>query len=387
MRKSNKARVSDRRSTPQGLALAVFALSAVSANASDNAYYQPRTDWQRPTSGNLNISQFVFRDVNRNGVYDLGDRPMSGIAVTVTGAGRVRTQYSNLSGFANFLMSATDAAKDVVFAGSYIFETQLPPGWTSSTGNSTQTIDFELRAGSPAGLIALSPPQLVGIMPPLSIAGPASGARVTATGPDGAGVEPQSSADGQFALSTASGPWLIHYTWPNGDTRTRTVEVVNTPVRLSEASPGAGAPYEARRVTFDDLISEGIIKVPSGYGGLQWDNFVGTHQKFYDPSGYRNAVMSGEFVAYNGSGHPAAIFSDRPFTFEGGYFAGASFEAEGETLSIKAWRGDTLAYEEQFSLSALGPVHFVADYRDITRIDFETAHYWQFVCDDLTFSQ
>ncbi len=35
---------------------------------------------------------------------------------------------------------------------------------------------------------------------------------------------------------------------------------------------------------------------------------------------YRRSRTSGEFVAYNSSGHPAAISSDEPFDFVGGYF-------------------------------------------------------------------
>jgi hypothetical protein len=111
-----------------------------------------------------------------------------------------------------------------------------------------------------------------------------------------------------------------------------------------------------------------------------------TPQKFYDPEGYRNNTMSGEFLAYNGSGHPVSIGSQKAFDFVGGYFGASTLEAQGETLAITAWRGDAVAYTETLKLSAIGPVYFAADFRAVTRIDFATVHYWQFTADDLTVS-
>ena len=109
-------------------------------------------------------------------------------------------------------------------------------------------------------------------------------------------------------------------------------------------------------------------------------------RKFYDPEGYRNGVVSGEFLAYNGSGHPAAISSEKPFDFIGGYFAISTLDAQGETLTITGWRGTEQVYQEQMTLSALGPTYLAAQFEAVTRVEFRTAHYWQFTADDLLFA-
>lgn len=352
--------------------------------------YAKRTDWTSYWNGELNISVFVFRDANRDGIYDLGDRPMSGIMVDAVGAGRVKTSVSNASGFANFEMYASDPTGDITSAGTYTFETLVPPGWSVTTNNASQVTTFQLLPGAPADMVSIPPPRLVGLMPDLTISGRLSNPQteVAARTPAGETVE-ISNAGGVFSVPVEPGAWSLE---ARTGTESHVIEglaVEQTPLVLSDAALRETEPLKGNpvSVSFDDLIGEGLLKIPSGYGGLRWDNFVATHQKFYDPEGYRNSVMSGEFGAYNGSGHPTAIFSDKPFSFEGGYFGASSLEAEGETLRIKAWRGDDLAYEEELTLSALGPVHFIAHFRDITRMDFSTAHYWQFVADDLRFDQ
>jgi hypothetical protein len=167
----------------------------------------------------------------------------------------------------------------------------------------------------------------------------------------------------------------------------RRVEVQQAPVVLplltSQSADEEATPVVAG---FDDLISgESVAKIPSGYLGLDWHNWVVTHNRTYSGEGYINGAMSGDYVAYNGSGHPTSIDSEQPFHFIGGYFTAAWADAEGEMLNVKAWSGGTLAYEDRIRLSALGPVYFAAEYRDITRVEFSTEHYWQVVADDLVF--
>jgi hypothetical protein len=169
----------------------------------------------------------------------------------------------------------------------------------------------------------------------------------------------------------------------------RAVEVGRgAPVTLSAITPGRDEPPPlgaARTVGFDDLVSTAVMEVPNGYGGLCWRNWVATHQRNYNGEGYVNGAMSGEFVGYNSSGHPATIWCDRPFDFVGGYLSAAWLTVEGEIVRIRAWRGDDLVYRDALPLSAMGPVYFAADYRSVTRIEFATDHYWQVVVDDLTF--
>ncbi len=361
-------------------ALTSLAGLPVQANEDD---YPARKDWSSYWEGSLNISVFVFRDLNRDGLYNLGDQPMSGILVDVTGPGRPSWSASNGAGFANFTMSGTRTDGDIMFEGTYDFAVRVPPQWQVTTRNAVQTTQFRLRPGSPADLIADPAPALVGLAPNLTIFGTLPenlDAAPVLSGPHRAIRRLEVDPAHHFVAPVEEGEWHSQ------TTPSRAVQVTTTPVQIAQAwwtsltDKGAAG----TKITFDDLQSEGVLKIPSGYAGLGWDNFVMTHRKFYDPEGYRNGVMSGEFLAYNGSGHPAAITSFEPFDFVGGYFGASALDAEGETLLISAWRGDEQVYHEQMTLSALGPTYLAAGFEDITRLEFRTAHYWQFTADDLT---
>ena len=65
-----------------------------------------KTDADDPNDG-INISRFVFRDLDRNGRYDLGERPYAGLEVELNGTGRTPVRRSsNIAGFANFQRGA-----------------------------------------------------------------------------------------------------------------------------------------------------------------------------------------------------------------------------------------------------------------------------------------
>ena len=370
---------------PLFVLLIASVLAATTAPQADEDYYAPRADWTSYWEGDLNISVFVFRDVNRNGLYDLADHPMSGIMVDGVGLGRPIWAVSNGAGFANFTMSGTQPGATIMFEGTYDFTVRVPPRWLATTGNTSQTVQFELRPGSPADLIAVPAPALVGLAPELWLSGqlPASldDQSVTLTGPDGKGHALSPAEARHFEFEEGPG------TWTSSTIPGRGIDIDVTPVQVGQAWwTSAGSNRAPRTVTFDDLQSEGVLKIPSGYAGLGWDNFVMTHRKFYDPEGYRNGVVSGEFLAYNGSGHPAAISSEKPFDFIGGYFAISTLDAQGETLTITGWRGTEQVYQEQMTLSALGPTYLAAQFEAVTRVEFRTAHYWQFTADDLLFA-
>jgi hypothetical protein len=375
---------------PQRRHLFVGWLFASAAICSSSAVYadEPyavRTVWDQYTESSLNISVFVFRDANRNGIYDLDDRPMSGIRVDSSGVGQPASAVSNASGFANFTMSGTDRNAEIKFEGEYQFDLLVPPHWSVTTGNASQATHFALLPGSPADLVAQPAPALVGLTPDLWIEGH-SASPLTLTASSGVDVrEAMSDEAGNFTLLASPGDWeLSAPTMP----APRHLAIDTTPVRLTESwllQPEPSGEHLTVEATFDDLQGEGVLKIPSAYAGLDWSNFVMTHQKFYDPEGYRNGVLSGEFLAYNGSGHPAAISRAKPFDFVGGYFGVATLRAQGETLIITGWHDDKAVYQESFALSALGPIFLAADFRDVTRVEMRTEHYWQFTADNLAF--
>ena len=68
---------------------------------------------------------------------------------------------------------------------------------------------------------------------------------------------------------------------------------------------------------------------------------------------------------------------------DGVTFGLGSFDAEGDILHLEAYRMGKLVGDDEFPLSALGPVWFDARYRHIDRLVLVTRHSWQFVMDDL----
>lgn len=356
-------------------------------------YYGKRS-WGSFSGGQVHISSFVFRDVNNNGKYDLEDRPFANIAVELDGAnGKKTTRRTNISGFSNFRASAVKRDREIVDPGAYTFRVVPPPGWTVTTGNQTQAVRITLLPGSPGDLVTSQPARPVGLAPPLEIRGrvnttSGTGSRAAwARRSDDPAVPIPLSADGSFALAVSPGSWVMEIAEDNDQQiQKRSVEIGRYPVAISEQGSDATANASPTLARFDDLISsESVAKIPGGYIALNWHNWVVTHNRTYGGEGYVNGTISGEYVAYNGSGLPASIEGEQPFDFVGGYFSVAWADAEGETLHIKAWRDGQLQHSDSLELSAVGPVYFAADYRDITRIEFSTEHYWQVVADDLVF--
>jgi len=326
--------------------LGIIGLGSAQAN---NALYAPR-DWRQGAPSKLNISVFTFSDRNRNGVYDTADKPLNRIAVRLTRPdGSTRIERSNINGFANFAMQNTGDDADITRVGEpYQFRVLPPPGWNVSTGNAVQESSFRTIDGAIAGMGADSPPSVVGLTPPATITG--------------------GTARKADKIAVAYAPVVLGTTVPPRAARGESPATVT--------------------VGFDDLQRSAIEKVAAGYAGLDWDYLLAVDNQFYKGPGYVNGLMSGAMVAYNSSGHPVTVRGLPPkeyFDFVGGYFTVAWHNAEGETLHIKAWRGDVLVAEDSFSLSHLTPSYFFADYQDITRLQFETEHYWQFVADDLQF--
>lgn len=381
-----------------GFAIGSFDCSARAQDASER-FYSKRTDWDQPSGDGVNISSFVFRDLNLDSVYNLGDKPMAAIAFELSGQGRQPEIFrSNISGVANYKMSATLKDHDITEPGLYQARIIIPPGWFTTTKDAeSQVVAFESFPGAPADMVARKPLRPVGLAPKLSISGhikdakdPAATIQLRITSPKNETQDVVIGPDGSFNASAERGQWTLRATNPaTGAQVERVVEVGQAPVYLSTIELVRQDPSRLpmRRVTnFDTLINSGAIaEIPNGYDGIDWQYFVVTHNRNYAGEGYINNTMSGEYLAYNASGHPIAIESKTGIDFVGGYFGLAWLNSEGEIVTVRAWRQDKVAYEDEFELSSLGPVRFDADYRGVTRVEFATKHFWQFVFDDLEF--
>ncbi|MEX2202246.1 MAG: hypothetical protein WD711_12675, partial [Dongiaceae bacterium] len=388
-----------------GVLLAVGATASparTQEQADPNEFYPARTEWAPIDSTSPNVSHFTYRDLNRNGHYDVGDRPMIEVAVTMSGPnGAQAVRRSNIHGFANFTNSPTASPVDVSEPGTYEFVVQVPPGWELTSGNGTQTLTYTLTPETRNGIVADHVPVPAGLAPILTIDGRIaernaegdlvgmSAIDLIATSPAGEAASVLLDADGNFSIPAEAGDWALEVQATDSiEVLARTVTVGNTPVRMSAIVIGETPPSPAGHevvVDFETVTRSEITKMPNGTGGLNWDALLAVDNEFYGGEGYINATMSGHYVAYNTSGYPVTIERDDGFDFRGGYFAVAWRSAEGETLQIRAWRGDELLGSETLLLSAMGPFWFDADYRDITRLEIATDHYWQFVADDLTF--
>ena len=347
----------------------------------------------------MHMSCFVYRDVNRNGVYDMADRPYAGMKVAIDRprGGRVETR-SNIAGFANFKMSYGDNDKAIYRPGDYTIKVEPPRDWIVTSGNNTQTITLRHLAEAPVGMVANRTYEHVGIAPKLTIAGsvridvknpPSTIARLEAISPAGETSNVPLSDTGSFLFDASAGSWQLKLTTRQGNSITREVQVADYPVRVSQIDSADVQPAKLpnlRTIGFDDLTaSDTLYEIPSGYAGLNWNNWVATHHKFYRKHTHVNATVSSEYLAYTSAGHPAVIWSEKPVDFVGVFITMTLDKGESHDVIIKAWRDGELAYADRFRTSSSGPVWFAADYRGVTKIEFSNEGYWHAGIDDLEF--
>lgn len=376
---------------------AVIALTvATQAGAEDridfdalSKQYNGKRDWGVPEAGKFGLSSFAYQDMNGNGVYDLGDKPLADIPVALLdeSGNLVEVKKTNVDGYVNFYGSSFEGMNETISKpGRYSLRVLVPDQFDLTTDTLMQTVEVVPLEGSIGGLIANHVPRISGFKRKLTLVGRATAIddlSVEATSPDGNKQMAKIDAGGRFELPVTKGNWTI-----KSKDRMITAEVADTPIQLAKTfGTESTTPSDPiTTVTFDDMIrDEGVLKVPNGYAHLDWNNWVITHKHFYKGVGYKNGAVSGDYVAYISSGHPASISRTEPFDFVGGYFSVSFDSAEGEGFDVKAYRGDQLVYHDVVELSRFGPVHFMADYRGITKLEFSTQHYWQGIADDLQF--
>jgi len=353
--------------------------------------YNGKRDWTVPEAGKFGLSTFAYQDMNGNGVYELGDKPLANIPVALfdESGNLIEVKKTNVDGYANFYGSTFEGMENVTSIrkpGRYSLRLLVPDQFDLTTDTLMQTVEVMPLQGSIGGLIANNVPKISGFKRKLTLVGQTTAIddlSVNATSRDGSKQSAKIDDRGRFELPVTKGTWTI-----KSKERTITVDISDTPVQLAKTFGTESKPSRnpTTTVTFDDMIrDEGVLKIPNGYAGLDWDNWVITHKHFYKGAGYKNGAVSGDYVVYNSSGHPASISRTEPFDFVGGYFSVSFDSAEGEGFDVKAYRGDQLVYHDVIELSRFGPVHFMADYRGITKLEFSTQHYWQGIADDLQF--
>jgi hypothetical protein len=137
----------------------------------------------------------------------------------------------------------------------------------------------------------------------------------------------------------------------------------------------------ATLLTFDD-ISAGETLVPGGYGGLTWNNFYVLDGKS-DLGGFKNGVVSGNNVAYNGDGDIASA-NGAKFDLNSAYLTSAWFDDN--SLTVVGYLKGVEQYRETYVLNTAAPTFINFNFLGIDSVTFSSSEY-QFVMDDLTISR
>ncbi|TIS12019.1 MAG: hypothetical protein E5X09_11595, partial [Mesorhizobium sp.] len=157
------------------------------------------------------------------------------------------------------------------------------------------------------------------------------------------------------------------------------------PADLGLLASGALEPDAAlSTIGFDDITTRGLSKIPSGYAGLDWYNLNAmSRDHTRNSEGYVNGNVSGAYIAYTSSGHPAEFGRAAPFGFHSVMLNAAWLRSEGESALVESWLGDELIARDEVTLSALAPVQYAPMLKAVTRVRLSTKHHWQMVLDDL----
>ena len=265
------------------------------------------------------------------------------------------------------------------------FSVELPEGYVLTTGNPEQEAVIETMEAAPGGFVMEPPNPFVGLAPALTIEADATG--VASMTCNAGYVELMAvPKDSDLVCWAAPGDWTV--VWKMGDGReiTRDVVLKEWPVRV----PVAAAGPSGSQVTvegFDGLINSENIQEMASSEGYIWHNWVAAHRKFYGGYGYVNSTVTGEFSAYNSSGHPATIEAEEPFEFRGAYVGVAWNDAKRAPVRFRAYRDDELVAEEEFTASNLRPIWFEPRWTGITKLVVSHDTYWQVVVDEVTLAR
>ena len=123
-------------------------------------------------------------------------------------------------------------------------------------------------------------------------------------------------------------------------------------------------------LTFDTLGDRSPI--PSGYGGLEWNNLYALDGLTYDvPSGYKPGVVSKSNVVYNGGGSPASIYvSNGSFTPVLAYLTAAW--NDNLKVQAKGYLRGRLVFNRTYTLSATKPLLVVFGAK-VDELDFSSS--------------
>jgi hypothetical protein len=116
--------------------------------------------------------------------------------------------------------------------------------------------------------------------------------------------------------------------------------------------------------------------VPHSYHGLQWDNWYGANIPLYfrdfgvSGGAYPNALVSGNWVAYDGGANPPAQISLSEGTFNLNSVYMTAAWNDGLQVEVQGFVGAKLAYDNSYTLNTSGPTLLTLDYRGVSMVNF-----------------
>ena len=271
----------DSNASPSGTTPGALAAGAADLNV-DFGFYQPVT-----------IGDFVWNDLNGNGVQDLSEPGISGVTLTLTGvngAGSavsattttdVNGAYSFTEPPGTYTVTVTPPAGYVATAtgkGTSATDSNPSPSGTTPTalpsGGSDQTIDFGLYQPVTIGNFVWNDLNGNGVK---DIGEPGiPGVTVTLTGVNGAGsaVSATTTTDGNgnYSFTEAPGTYTVTVTAPAGYTATATGK--GTTATDSNVSPSGTTPGTLVSGGSDATIDFGFYK-PVTIGDFVWNDLNG----------------------------------------------------------------------------------------------------------------
>jgi len=143
-------------------------------------------------------------------------------------------------------------------------------------------------------------------------------------------------------------------------------------------------------LTFDTGIGN-FSPVPNGYGGLNWSNFYGYSKFNRGASGYKNGMVSPDFVVFKPNANPASISSSTDFQLASGYLTGAW--NDGMTVTVKGYNNSALIYTQNFVVTSVSPTFVSFNNALVDNVVFSSAggtshgyggYGYHFVLDNLT---
>jgi len=148
-------------------------------------------------------------------------------------------------------------------------------------------------------------------------------------------------------------------------------------------------------ICFDDLTTGPRLpeNIPVGYGGLYWDNFGVAKDDHKGPNtGYYNAPVSGDYVAFNHYGEPAGFSSDDSFNLVGAYFTAGW--RDGLQVDVEGYLAGERVYSMAFTIDTHGPTWVQFGWDNVDQVLFCSSggqsvgfaqDSYQFAMDNVTF--